>query len=105
MNYFMYADESNLQFLTGLRLYTPRLGGNMRFFTSFKLGVGLLFLLEDEFDTGSGFAYDFEAGLHFTRTVFIAYSYNHQKGTIFLGNIRELEMNFRRNLFRIGFNF
>ena len=105
MNYFTYADESNLQLLTGLRAYTPRFLGNMCFFASFKLGVGFLFLFEENYDTGSGFAYDFEAGFHFARTFFIAYSYNHQGGTIVSYKIREFEMNCGRDLFRIGFNF
>jgi len=72
-------DEALIQGMTGVKGYSPAFYKNMKGYASFKLGYGYQSSLN-----ASGFAYEIELGVYFTRTVFLGFVYNSQslKGTL-----------------------
>jgi hypothetical protein len=100
----------NPQLMTGIRGSSPRFAGDrMHAYATFKLGLGFTVFgidapQETEIYTGAGFCYEFEIGIHLTKTLFVGYVYNYQGGTITWDDI---DVGVRNNYsaFRLGFNF
>ena len=108
-----YIDAANLQFMSGVRGYSPRFYKNMCAYGSFKLGGCMFFPFDDYGDFYSGFCLSPEIGVHITKTFFVGVNYNYSLLPkyplyVYYGYYRELQY-FRvaaHNLaFRIGFNF
>ncbi|GHT34975.1 hypothetical protein FACS189434_12030 [Bacteroidia bacterium] len=98
--------------MTGIRGSSPSFAKNrMHVFSAFKFGLGATIFnvsgySTDETYSGAGFCYEFEIGIHLTRTLFLAYAYNHQGGTVTgSGNDQKLDVGNNYSALRIGFNF
>jgi len=102
----------NPQFMIGIRGSSPQFANNrMHAYAAFRFGFGATVFGIDSpqySDTfiGAGSCYEFEIGIHLTRTFFIAYAYNYQGGNV-TGSDSEMELNVRNSYsaLRIGFNF
>jgi hypothetical protein len=100
----------NPQLMTGVRGSSPRfVNDRMHVYAAFKFGIGAtLWGLEtsqtSESYAGGGFCYEFEIGIHLTRTLFLAYAYNHQGGTL-SGDGSDVALDHGYSALRLGFNF
>jgi hypothetical protein len=85
--------------MTGARGYSPVFYKEMKGYASFKVGYGYQPSLE-----AGGFAYEFEIGLHITKTIFTGFVYNSQnlRGTLY---DNDYSLNSSYTGWRIGFNF
>ena len=94
-----FIDDSLLQAMTGLKVYTQNSTKNIKGYASFKAGYGYQPYLE-----ASGIGYELEIGLYFSRTFFIGFVYNNQNldGN---ENGHELNINSTYEGLRIGFDF
>ena len=108
--YELFYFNYNPQAMTGFRLYTPSFGRCMSGFVAYRFGVGasleeMTIDGDSDFGIGGGLCYEFEVGINLTRTFFLAYSYNHQGGTVNYDALGKYDINAGTNAFRIGFNF
>ncbi len=97
------------QLMSGIRAYTPTFAKSMSVFASFKAGYGYIMSMEK-----GGGCYEFEVGLHLTRTLFLGYAYNFQgasmevdtynsKGRV--SGSESIKIKNKYSAFRLGFNF
>ena len=93
------GNESLIQAMTGVRVYTSASMENIRGYASLKAGYGRFFKLED-----GGLAYELEIGMSFSKTVAAGIVYN---GQILQGTFSEESGNFNSAYFglRVGLSF
>jgi len=65
--------ESIIQFMTGIRAYTPTFAKNMKGYASLKAGYGKLLKLDE-----AGFAYELEIGAYLSKIISLGFAYNAQ---------------------------
>jgi hypothetical protein len=107
INYFSY----NAQLMTGVRGYSPAFYKCMSAYAAVRLGYGALYSKASyEGESASGFGHgvcsEFEIGVNLTRTVFVGFSYNLQRGTGKIdGSDDESNIEEGYPMLRVGFNF
>jgi len=101
----------NPQLMTGVRGYSPSFtSSGMRAFGAFRLGAGVLVNTFTDFDetftgVGGGFCFEFEVGMYLNHTVFVAFAYNYQGGSVTFENDYKADIGASYPAFRIGFDF
>ena len=92
-------ENSLIQIMTGLRVYTQAFSKDMKGYGSLKAGYGF-----QPYLGASGFTYELEAGFHLTRTFFMGLVYNGQN---LQGELEGLDFNLSCAYvgLRFGFNF
>ena len=96
------------QLMTGVRGNIP-LAGNISLMGNVKMGYG--YMIDAE---AGGMCHEFEIGINLTRTIFIAYAYNFQGGSMEVDQYNsrgrvigstDVDIKSKYSALRIGFNF
>ncbi|GHT58889.1 hypothetical protein FACS18945_5060 [Bacteroidia bacterium] len=96
------------QFMTGIRGASPQFANNrMHVFGAFRFGLGVNYYdigSAQEALSGAGFCYEFELGIHLTRTLWLGLAYNYQGGTAEY-DAGGFDVDNSYVAFKLGFNF
>jgi len=99
--FFDNIGTTPVQFMTGVRGYSPVFGKNMSVFTAFDLGTRFAF---KDFSKSFGFACEWETGISLTKKFFVGLVLNHENSKSEMSGIK-VKRNINTYSFRIGFHF